>query len=175
MGFDLYGMNPQADTPCPEWTKDEPFRKVKGKKDEDGMVKEYEVIPELKKEYDKYMKAKWKWQEENDGAYFRNNVWFWRPLWNYVCQLCDEFHTDQDMEKGGWNDGHSISKTKARMIARRLRMALEEGHVELTEANWKKEQEELEDDDWDRNYPFNADNVRAFERFCHKSGGFQIC
>ena len=79
------------------------------------------------------------------------------------------------MEKGGWNDGHTISKTKARMIARRLRMALEEGHVELTEANWKKEQEELEDDDWDRNYPFNADNVRAFERFCHKSGGFQIC
>ena len=54
-------------------------------------------------------------------------------------------------------------------------MALKDGHVELTEANWKKEQEELEDGDWDKSYPFDADNVRAFERFCHNSGGFQIC
>ena len=30
MGFDLYGMNPQADTPQPTWTKGEPMVKVEG-------------------------------------------------------------------------------------------------------------------------------------------------
>ena len=26
------------------------------------------------------------YQAMNPGIYFRNNVWNWRPLWNYVCE-----------------------------------------------------------------------------------------
>jgi hypothetical protein len=168
MGFDLTGMNPQTDTPCPEWTKGEPFKKVKGTKNQ------YEIDPQIKEEYDDYMKSKCAWQEENDGAYFRNNVWFWRPLWSYVCSVCYDILSDKDVEKGQWNDGKTISKTKAKKIARKLRQMFREGHVELTEAKYKIEQEQMDDKDWNKSYPFSVENVRAFERFCENSGGFQI-
>ena len=29
-------------------------------------------------------------QTSEKGSYFRNNVWWWRPLWNY----CEELHGD---------------------------------------------------------------------------------
>ena len=38
---------------------------------------------------------------------------------------------EKDMEKGGWNDGHKISKTKAKKIAVRLRQALKDGNVDF--------------------------------------------
>ena len=28
---------------------------------------------------------------------------------------------------------------------------------------------------WDGDYPFNADNVKGFAKFCQESGGFDIC
>ena len=30
------------------------------------------------------------WQQNTPGSYFRNNVWYWRPLWNFVCEVCDD-------------------------------------------------------------------------------------
>ena len=78
------------------------------------------------------------------------------------------------MSAGSFNDGHKIGKVKAQRIAERLRKMLEEGHVELVEANYKQEQEQLPEDDWDKAYPFSVDNVRKFEKFCEHCGGFQI-
>ena len=169
MGFDLYGMNPQADTPCPEWTKGEPFREVEG----EDKHKKYEVIPELKKEYDKYINAKWKWQEENDGAYFRNNVWFWRPLWTYVSSVCYDILSVKDIERGSWNDGHKISKTKADKMAKKLYGLIEGGDVKAYESAYIRHQ--YEKGNWDKSYPFSEENVQRFADFCANSGGFRIC
>ena len=47
MGFDLYGMNPQADTPEPKWTKGEPFREVINTGNS-GKEKAYEIIYHIK-------------------------------------------------------------------------------------------------------------------------------
>ena len=59
MGFDLSGLNPNLTRPQPPLP---PF-------------------PErTDKDWEKYND----WQEENSGVYFRNNVWWWRPLWNFV-------------------------------------------------------------------------------------------
>ena len=160
MGFDLMGLNPQADTPRPEWTKNDP---------------EYEIDPQLKEEYDDYMRERLEWQDANEGAYFRNNVWFWRPLWFYVCSVCYDILSANDIQGGSYNDGYKISKTKSKKIARKLRKMFREGHVELTEARYRQHQEQLPDDDSDKSYPFSTENVRKFERFCEKSGGFEIC
>ena len=168
MGFDLYGLSPQTKEPQPSWDKGEPVIKVAGTKNQ------YEVDPQIKEEYDDYMKSKFKWQEENEGTYFRNNVWFWRPLWTYVSSVCYDILSVKDIERGSWNDGHKISKTKSKKIASRLRRMLKEGHVELTEAKYKQEQEQLQDDDWDKAYPFSVKNVRKFASFCENSGGFEI-
>ena len=139
--------------------------KLKGNKDYNSKVKE---------EYDDFIKSKWEWQEANDGAYFRNNVWWWRPLWNFVCSICDDILTEKDMEKGGWNDGHKISKTKSKKIASRIRSHIKDGQVKEYESYYTKKVAQLDDKDWNKHYPFSIDNVKQFERFCEHSGGFEI-
>ena len=169
MGFDLMGMNPEGSTPQPVWTKGDPMVKVK------GTDHQYEIDPQVKEEYDNYMKDKWAWQEENEGAYFRNNVWFWRPLWNFIGGCCDDILTENDIESGYMNDGHRISKTKAKLIARRLRKFFKDGSVASYESWYARQISQLDEKDWNKNYPFSIQNVKEFERFCENSGGFRIC
>ena len=165
MGFDLHGMNPETSEPQPMWDKGDPFVKNGN---------EYTVDPQIKEEYDDYLKSKFDWQDSNEGTYFRNNVWWWRPLWNFVCSTCADILTEKDIEGGSLNDGHRISKTKSKRIAKRLRKFLKEGDVDAYESYYKRKVSQLAKDDWNKNYPFHADNVKQFERFCEKSGGFEI-
>ena len=165
MGFDLHGMNPDTNEPQPIWSKGDPFIA-----DGDATI----VNPQIKEEYDDFCKSKWEWQEANDGAYFRNNVWWWRPLWSFVCSICDNILTEKDMEKGGWNDGHKISKTKSKKIASRIRSHIKDGQVKDYESYYTKKIAQLDDKDWNKHYPFSIDNVKQFERFCEHSGGFEI-
>jgi predicted methyltransferase len=72
------------------------------------------------------------------------------------------------------NDGHTISKTKSKRIAGRLRKYLKDGNVEAYESWYTRKISQLKEDDWNKSYPFSIDNVREFERFCENSGGFQI-
>ena len=168
MGFDLTGLNPQSDTPEPKWSGGDPVIKVEGTKHQ------YEVDPQIKEEYDDFMKTKLEWQESTEGAYFRNNVWCWRPLWNFVCHTCDNILTDKDAERGTFNDGHKISRTKSKRIASKLRKLLKSGDVDVYKSMYDRHLSQLPDDSWDKSYPFNVDNVIEFERFCEHSGGFQI-
>ena len=166
MGFDLHGMNPQSDTPQPKWEGGDPMVKVG--------EHEYAVDPQIKEEYDDYMKSRLEWQDSTNGAYFRNNVWFWRPLWNFVTGCCADILTENDISSGYMNDGHRISKTKSKRIARRLRKFLSDGSVDAYETWYTRKIGELGKDDWNKNYPFSIQNVKEFERFCENSGGFEI-
>ena len=67
-------------------------------------------------------------QKDDVGDYFRANVWFWRPIWSFVCGSCDNILTERDIEAGSYNDGHKISKTKSKRIASKLR-SLDKGGV----------------------------------------------
>jgi hypothetical protein len=118
MGFDLYGLKPQKNT-------NEPPILLKFR-DEDGWVK-WDDMTESDK--DEYFKFKNKYDDENPGLYFRNNVWWWRPLWEYICIKCENILTDKDIESGSYNDGHRISKTKSKRIASRLRTLIKDGSV----------------------------------------------
>ena len=110
MGFDIYGLNPKQNTEMP------------------NSLKTNTPSWELKQDEQKaYWKAQDKYESENPGIYFRANNWYWRPLWSFVCGACEDFLTEADMEKGGWNDGASISKTKAKRIAQRLRSLNKKG------------------------------------------------
>ena len=150
MGFDLTGLNPNLTRPEPELP---PFP--------ERTSEDWEIYTD--------------WQEENCGTYFRNNVWSWRPLWHFVTAVCDNILTEKDIKSGSYNDGHKISKTKARRIAKRLHRMIESGEVKEYEEGYKKHLASLEQDDWERSYPFDEDNVRQFANFCANSGGFKIC
>ena len=174
MGFDLHGMNPvvrkgkMPDRPDSLWNKETP-EKVRNE----------------------YFDKKWEFEENNPGAYFRNNCWWWRPLWNYVCCECDDILDQEDLEHGNYNDGHLITEEKACAIAKRLFELIDEGEVKGYEDFHKKQSDEANANnerylanggekygdgwDWTESYPFSVDNVRAFAEFCAESGGFEIC
>lgn len=105
MGFDLYGIKPESDIPKP----DEP---------DFGNDKEG-------------TKAYFAWQNNTPGAYFRNNVWYWRPLWEFISDNCSDIISQKDVQRGTSNDAHRISKTKAKRIAARIRRLDKEGRLEL--------------------------------------------
>ena len=150
MGFDLSGMNPNMSSPEPE-------------------------LPPFTERTDKDWKKFSEWQDENCGVYFRNNVWSWRPLWNFVSSVCESILTEKDIESGSYNDGHKICKTKANRIASRLFKLIRNGDVKAYESAYRKHQDSLHKDNWDKSYPFSEDNVREFANFCLNSGGFRIC
>ena len=107
MGMDVYGVNPQTTT--------EPPTEPEAEYGSD--------------EWSAYFEARRKWEQENPGTYFRNNVWYWRPLWDYVYALCDDILTEDDHQSGHNNDGHLIDADKCEAIANRLALELLNGGV----------------------------------------------
>ena len=150
MGFDLSGLSPNIARPQPK-------------------------LPPMTDRTNKHWEEYHEWQDENCGVYFRNNVWWWRPLWTFVVSTCDNILTDKDIEQGTWNNGHKISKTKATKIAKKLFRLIKNGDVKTYESERDRFQKGLSDDNWNKSYPFSEDNVREFANFCANSGGFTIC
>mgnify|MGYP003658838853 CR=1 FL=1 len=166
MGFDLYGLNPDGDIPKP-------------------------VITDW--EDKKQTEAYFAYQDGTPGSYFRTNVWFWRPLWQYVTVSCDDILTEKDMEEGEHNSGHRISKTKANRIASRLKkLPKEECHIcngegirndEIGKQARNKNSAYTCNgcdgkgvkNNFNTHYPFESDVVMRFAEFCKQSGGFEIC
>ena len=118
MGFDLYGIQP----------------KITGKKPEILELSHNELDESNREEYYDTLNE---WETNNPGIYFRNNVWWWRPLWSYVIDNCP-FLTEDEAQAGGWNDGREIDEMKALLIASTLEDHIESGAV-------KKHEKEYED------------------------------
>ena len=119
MGFDLSGLNPNLARPMPG-------------------------LPQNADKTDEDWEEHFKWQDENCGAYFRNNVWWWKPLWQFVTASCEIILTEKDIHSGGFNDGHKICKTKADRIAKKLFKLIKNGQVKEYEEGYKKQLASLE-------------------------------
>jgi hypothetical protein len=73
------------------------------------------------------------------GDYFRNNVWWWRPLWDYCEELAPELLAKVD---GHTNSGDGLKTAKeAEMLGRILLVELNSGN---TKAYRQKRDKELE-------------------------------
>ena len=165
MGFDVSGVNPQINKPETDYKYYREDSDIWMTKDENKRKKYFD-------EMDEYHKA-------NPGVYFRNNVWWGRPLWGFVCMQCD-FMTDEQKESGHYNDGKLINQETAAKIGTKLKILLEDGTVDRWEVHIKERNEELkksdnEEEKFAGSYPFNRDNVEDFAEFCLQSAGFEIC
>lgn len=181
MGFDLYGNNKRA-------------KDISHDLKEAFKVNDKDAITKLFEEQDK-----------NPGGYFRNNVWWWRPLWQYVAHSCSDLLTEEDIERGHYNDGHLIGSRKATAIGKRLLTLVASGQT----AQWHKERQDyldkLPDEQceickgtgvrndkivqgtcnacsgkgtrrpYEAEYPFSVENVQEFAQFAIESKGFRIC
>lgn len=142
--------------------------------------------------------------KNDSGTYFRNNCWWWRPLWNYICRECSDIITIDIAESGHYNDGKIVDKALAEKISKRLDSLLWKGEVK----KWEKEYAEYikslplilcelckgtgvrndnilkgkcngcdgkgKREDIASSYPFSKENVEEFSEFCKNSGGFEI-
>ena len=84
MGFDIYGMNPviKEGSVKPE----RPDESVDIYEDADGA-------------WSKYFELLHEYEEENPGTYFRANVWYWRPIAEFLIEhmnFLDDDETHQD-------------------------------------------------------------------------------
>ena len=64
------------------------------------------------------------------GEYFRNNVWWWRPLWDY----CEQVFPACNLVDGHSNSGDGFDEENAIALARTLKTELEAGRT----AQWEK-------------------------------------
>ena len=152
MGFDIYGLNPT--------------------------IKKGSIKPEIDwdtdptdEERNTYFEQSDKYEDENKGVYFRNNIWWWRPLVEYVYENTGEISED-DYNEWHLNSGYQVDEVTAIRIADTLEFLIKNGHT------IKHQQEILETNDSENEevtYPFNVENVERFAAFCRESGGFEIC
>lgn len=114
------------------------------------------------------------------GEYFRNNIWWWYPLWAYVCDVCGDILTEKDCSGGQFNNGYEINNSKAKKIAKKLFEALEENggkkYEDALEAekNYLKKRSEKLKTASDEEACFSKENIKEFAEFCRTSGGFTI-
>lgn len=62
------------------------------------------------------------------GEYFRNNIWWWHPLWHYCEQLAPDLIPGNNF--GHSNDGWGLNRRKSLKLADRLASALAAGKTE---------------------------------------------
>ena len=122
MGFDLSGVNPKMNMEREELPVYDKYEKM-------DWSEKWKVLDKNQKERDRYWEENDKFQKANPGIYFRNNVWWWRPLWLFVCERFDDILTEQDMEHGNYNNGHEITADKAMNIGVELTAMLQSGRI----------------------------------------------
>jgi len=77
------------------------------------------------------------------GEYYRNNVWGWRPLAQYIIE-----HTncvsEKDAERWAYNDGHEVTEQEAKAIAKQLKHLIKKGHTQKHYEEYEKERKKAE-------------------------------
>ena len=76
----------------------------------------------------------------NPDAYFRNNVWWWRPLWDYCVELAPELCEEVS---GHYNDGDGLDEDGALQLSAILYMEIESGRTLRYEKAYNKRISEL--------------------------------
>ena len=153
MGFDVYGLSPKVNTEKP--------KSVSKYEDDDGWVKWQSMD---KKDTEEYFQADQKYKSENPGIYYRSNVWWWRTLWDYTCEVCYDILSEDDINGGQFNDGHILSKTKVNKMVKAMKEAETDGFLNEFESHIPE----------DTSYPFSVPVAIEFRKFLEQSGGIEI-
>ena len=196
MGMDVSGLNPKIN-------KSESDFPIYFKYESMSFDEKWKILDNNKEDYDKYWEEKEKFNKINVGIYFRNNVWWWHPLWDYCHFIAPELIDDKLYNKGHSNEGAGLNATDAVKLSIKLLVSIEDE----TCATYKRERdlhlESLPEDDcsicnnnnrgrkkkkeckmcdtkgtrphFSTMYGFDVENVKRFAGFCAESGGFEIC
>ena len=88
MGMDVHGKNPKQN----KKKSDFPMLVKVDKLEKEEKWKERREL--IDTQSDNYWKERDEYENANKGIYFRNNCWWWRPLWNYCYHVADDIISD---------------------------------------------------------------------------------
>ena len=77
------------------------------------------------------------------GEYFRNNVWWWRRLADFVCEQTGVI-AETDKEHWQSNSGHEVDEQTAKQIAKQLKALIQDGTVSKAIIEVEQEMEKAE-------------------------------
>ena len=63
-----------------------------------------------------------------DGEYFRNNVWWWHPLWDYCCRIQDDL--SKRVPYGHENSGDGLGSVASRKLGLKLQETIDNGKAQ---------------------------------------------
>lgn len=133
------------------------------------------------------------------GEYFRNNIWFWRPLWDYCLAKYPDIAGK--VKDGHSNVGDGLDQKDAELLAEKLLEDIKSGDVAEYSRIRKQAMEllpletctdcggigKIDEDNckicdgigeippWISHYGFSEENMKDFQEFLQESGGFEIC
>ena len=176
MGMDVHGLNPKQNKKLSDFPIYYKFSNM------DFRERWEELDREENKETKEQYHQEWdEFENSNPGVYFRNNCWWWRPLWDYCYYLEGDVNTidwiisEKLYEEGHSNSGAGLNAEDAKKLGQSLLLAIHRGDTIKYQAEYMQEQEELHDEHFNKHYPFDVENVKEFAEFCIDSGGFKIC
>lgn len=82
-----------------------------------------------------------------NGSYFRNNVWWWQPLWNYCCEVGSNVIPDKVRASGHSNDGAGLNWADSIKLSEILLHQIESGKTKKYEDEYTAKIEALPDED----------------------------
>ena len=138
--------------------------------------------------------------DKDSHIYFRANVWYWRPLWSFVEEICEDDLSDFDKEAGHYNDGSKIPNELSIIIGTKLKESLKNGQFDKFREEHEKYKKTVPKDNClicHRNsltpnptcikcegtgftdniicaYQTDLELTKEFSDFCLNAGGFEI-
>jgi len=186
--MDVHGLNPKQNKNLDDFPVMDRF-------DSMDFKEKWKALDKDKALRDEYWREKDKWETSNPGVYFRNNVWWWRPLWNYCYAVADdiiegnlqikEYETDDDGEmdyenyrlvKAKHDDGHGnsgagLNDKYAKLLGNRLMECIANGSTIKYQANYEQYLNDIPDDDCWKCKNNNRGNDKKKEcKSCNKTG-----
>ena len=202
MGMDVYGKNPKQNKPMKEFPILAKYKKMEAEDEKNGFQRKWKELDADHDLREQYWKEQNDYEEVNAGYYFRNNCWWWRPLWNYCYAVADDIISEELFNGGHSNNGAGLDDKGAKELGQRLLSEINNGHTIQYQASYQQYLDDLPDDDcmrcnnnnhghnkkkectncnktgkstnFNKHYPFDIDNVKEFAEFCIESGGFEI-
>ena len=68
------------------------------------------------------------------GTYFRNNVWYWHPLWDYCCTVSPDI--TNKVKDGHSNSGDGLNAVDSRMLGFALKESINSGQAQKYVDSW---------------------------------------
>ena len=127
------------------------------------------------------------------GEYFRNNVWWWHPLWDYCEHVAPEI--TGKVVHAHYNSADGLDGFDARQLGFKLQKSIDDGTAEKYVEEFYFNLSMIPDEpcfcegkieclvcsgtglrpSFKKSYHINMENIKEFTEFLMVCGGFEIC